>query len=478
MAELETGIRPHHTPEANREKHRVALTSLLAAVLLTSTKLGIGYWTNSLGILSEAAHSGLDLVAAGITLWAVRVSSKPPDQRHTYGHGKIENLSALAETLLLLLTCVWIFWEASHRLFLGKSVEVEANVWAFLTVLLSIAVDVSRSRALKRAADKYHSEALQADALHFSTDIWSSMVVFGGLVLVLVADLTGLAWLQKADSVAAAGVALIVVWVSIRLGRQSIDNLLDSVPVGLREQVARAARVPGVEQVRNVRVRRSGPDFFTDVTLAVAHSTDFAEAHRLADASEAAVRGVLPGADVVVHLEPVTAPGEDPVALIRLVATQHGLGAHSIRIYEHGGSRSVELHLEVAGHLSLEEGHRQVTAFEKALRREMPPVARIVTHIEPAGQSIAIRPADPGLENRVLHLLQEWLEANRISGRPHEVQVRFQGEQTDVSFHCALEPGISIEEAHALSERLEIHLRNRLPNLGRVVIHAEPPEER
>lgn len=478
MAESETAERLHPALEANRVKQRVALTSLLAAVLLTGTKLGVGLWTNSLGILSEAAHSGLDLVAAGITLWAVRASARPPDQRHTYGHGKFENLSALAETLLLLLTCVWIFWEAGERLFFGKSVEVQANIWAFLVVMLSIVVDFSRSRALKRAADKYHSEALQADALHFSTDIWSSLVVLGGLLLVKVSEWTGLEWLHHADAAAAAGVALIVVWVSLRLGRQSIDNLLDSVPPGLREQVARAARVTGVLRAGRVRVRRSGPDFFADVTLAIGHRTDFAEAHQIADASEAAIRQVLPRADVMVHLEPVAVPGEDVPTVIRLLATRHGLGAHSIRVYEHGGSRSVELHLEVAGDLPLEEGHRQVTAFERDLRREMPSVGRIVTHIEPAGQSCAVRPADPSLENRVLRLLQEWLEANHISGRPHEVQVRFQGQQTDVSFHCTLEPGISVEDAHALSERLEIHLRNRLPDLGRVVIHAEPPEER
>jgi cation diffusion facilitator family transporter len=478
MTPVDTEIQAHNTPEAHREKQSVALISLLAAILLTSMKLGVGLWTNSLGILSEAAHSGLDLVAAGITLWAVRVSSRPPDQQHTYGHGKFENLSALAETLLLLLTCVWIFWEAGHRLFLGKNAAVEASVWAFLTVMVSIVIDFSRSRALKRAADKYHSEALQADALHFSTDIWSSLVVLGGLVLVRVAQATGWVWLEKADAAAAAGVALIVVWVSFRLGRQSIDHLLDSVPPGLRSRVAAAAWVPGVERVSRVRVRRSGPDFFTDVTLAVGHRTDFAEAHQIADASEAAIRAVLPGADVMVHLEPVASRGEDAPTVIRLVAARHGLGDHSIRVYEHDGGRSVELHLEVDGGLSLEEGHRQVSAFEKTLRQELPGIARIVTHIEPAGRPGAVQPADPALEGRILRLLQEWLVANRISAQPHEVQVRLNGEEMDVSFHCALEPGISVEDAHALSERLEIHLRNRLPRLGRVVIHAEPDGEK
>ena len=174
--------------QADRDKRWVALSSLLAAILLTGTKLGIGWWTNSLGILSEAAHSALDLVAAAVTLWAVRAASRPADREHPYGHGKIENLSALLETFLLLVTCLWIVGEAAHRLFFAANVHVDPNLWAFLVVLLSVIVDYSRSRALKRAADKYDSPALEADALHFSTDIWSSAVVLLGLCGVLASE--------------------------------------------------------------------------------------------------------------------------------------------------------------------------------------------------------------------------------------------------------------------------------------------------
>ena len=290
--------------KADREKRFVALTSVIAAVFLTGMKLVVGLMTGSLGILSEAAHSGLDLVAAAVTLFAVRISGRPADREHTYGHGKVENLSALFETVLLLVTCVWIIHEAIQRL-LYRDVRVEASIWAFVIMVMSIVIDASRSTALARAARKYDSQALEADALHFSTDIWSSSVVIGGLLLVRLADWLKVEWLVKADSVAALGVACIVVYVSVQLGRRTIEALLDQVPSGLRDEVTRAAHVPGVLAVRHVRVRRGGTEAFADVTLAVGHDTSLEEAHDIASAAENAVRAVLPEAEVMVHVEPV-----------------------------------------------------------------------------------------------------------------------------------------------------------------------------
>lgn len=296
-------------PHAAREKRNVALSSVAGAVVLTGMKLAVGLMTGSLGILSEAAHSALDLVAAVVTLFAVRVSARPADREHTYGHGKVENLSALFETLLLLATCVWIVNEAVDRLF-RRHVEVEATVWAFAVMVISIVIDVSRSRALSRVAKKYDSQALEADALHFSTDIWSSSVVLIGLALVVVSQRTGLVWLQRADAVAALGVAVIVVWVSIQLGRRTIAELLDEIPRGTRDEVQRALRLPGVTEVVRVRLRRSGPDSFADVTLRVERDTTLESGHAIADAAELAVQRLLPGADVMVHIEP--AGGETP----------------------------------------------------------------------------------------------------------------------------------------------------------------------
>src|SRR5664279_163967 len=231
------------------EKQAVALNSVFAAVAITSLKIVVGISTGSLGILSEAAHSGLDLVAAAITYLSVRVSDKPADADHQYGHGKVENFSAFIETGLLLLTCLWIVYEATKRLFF-HSVEIEPSVWAFVVMAISIMVDFWRSKRLKRIADKYDSQALLADALHFSTDIWSSAVVILGLALVMAGRTYSVPWLVKADPIAALVVACIVVYVSWRLARQTIDALLDGAPAGVRSKImGRVAQVDGVLEV-------------------------------------------------------------------------------------------------------------------------------------------------------------------------------------------------------------------------------------
>ncbi len=254
--------------QATTEKKRVALTSVLAAVLLTGSKLVVGILSGSLGILSEAAHSALDFLAAAMTYLSVRVSGKEADRKHTYGHGKIENLSAFFETLLLLVTCVWIFYEAGERLLGSKQIHVDATIWTFLVMILSIIVDFGRSRALMRAAKKHNSQALEADAVHFSTDIWSSAVVLLGLACVWLSSKLGLPWLEKADSIAALGVAVIVVWVCFRLGMKSIQVLLDGVTPGLPEKIESATMmIPGILSVKRVRVRSSGPEFFADITV-------------------------------------------------------------------------------------------------------------------------------------------------------------------------------------------------------------------
>ncbi len=294
----------------HREKRLVALSSVVAAILLTATKLVVGFSTNSLGILSEAAHSGLDLLAAGVTFWAVRAASEPADLRHQYGHGKIENLSALFETVLLLLTCGWIAVEAVERLAGGEPPDVDASVWAFAVVVLSIVVDVSRSRALLRVARKYRSQALEADALHFSTDVWSSAVVLFGLLGVRFAAPLGMPWLLHADAVAALGVALIVLVVSLQLVKRSINDLLDAADPELVASVRTSVRVAGVEGVGAVRLRQSGPSCFVDVTVFVDPTLTLAAAHGISDVIEQAVSDTVPGARVMVHVEPTPRGGQ------------------------------------------------------------------------------------------------------------------------------------------------------------------------
>ncbi len=294
------------SPEADhREKHSAALTSLLAAVGLTAFKVVVGLLTGSLGILAEAAHSALDLMAAGMTLFAVRFSSRPPDRTHLYGHGKVENLSAMFETVLLLATCAWIVWEATHRL-LFHEVKVEVNLWSFAVMGTSIAIDLSRSRVLARAAKKFNSQALEADALHFRTDVWSSAVVILGLICVKIGEVVpSQPWLRAADAVAALFVSIIVVWVSWQLGRRTVEALIDSAPAGMEERILAAVEaVPGVHNCHNVRARYSGPSLFIDLHVLVDGNQTLFAAHKLTETIEGVIQGIAPGADVTVHPEP------------------------------------------------------------------------------------------------------------------------------------------------------------------------------
>ncbi len=289
----------------DREKQSAALTSLLAAIGLTAFKIAIGMLTGSLGILAEAAHSGLDLVAALMTFLAVRVSGRPADRTHLYGHGKIENLSALFETVLLLATCAWIVREALHRLFFHR-VDIEVTFWSFAVMLTSIAIDASRSRVLSRTAKRYHSQALEADALHFQTDIWSSAVVILGLIAVKAGEwFPGLAFLSGGDAVAALGVSVLVAWVSWQLGRRTVDVLLDSAPAGMEQRIATAVKaVPGVLDCHNIRFRYSGPRLFIDLHVLVDGDQTLKQAHQLTETIEAAIEQIAPQADVTVHPEP------------------------------------------------------------------------------------------------------------------------------------------------------------------------------
>ncbi|MGD2253472.1 MAG: cation-efflux pump [Anaerolineales bacterium] len=466
---------PHTDKQADREKQRVALISVLAAVLLTGMKLVVGLLTGSLGILSEAAHSALDLVAAGITLFAVRLSGKPADQDHTYGHGKVENLSALFETFLLLATCVWIVYEAVQRLFF-KSVEVDPSLWAFLVMVVSIVVDINRSRALSRVARKYNSQALEADALHFTTDIWSSAVVIGGLVLVRLSDLLNLPWLAIADALAALGVAGIVIVVSLRLGQRTIAALIDQVPPGIRDEVIRAASVPGVLEVKRARVRMAGPETFADLTLAVQSEIDLSQAHEIADRAEASVRKLLPGADVVVHVEPAGSREPSVTGVIRQLAARHGLSAYGIRLYDVAGKRSLELSLVVRDKLTVGDAHEQVMGFEADLYNALPGLHNIVSHIEPMEDRVGDFEIVPADASPVMAALQELARDLSLDCSFHQVEANQEAGELQVSFHCAVPPSTALTQAHLLTERIEQELRSRLPDLGRVVIHVEPQE--
>ena len=440
---------------AGAEKNRIALVSVLAALLLTGTKVVVGFWTGSLGILAEALHSGLDLMAALVTLWAVRASSRPADNEHAYGHGKIENLSALFETLLLFATSAWIIKEAIERLFFRAH---------------------SRSRALLRVAKKYDSQALEADALHFATDIWSSGVVLLGLCGVLVAHAFEIPWLAKADAVAALGVALVVVLVSVRLGKKSVNDLLDTVPSDLAARIAGFAQVAGVREVRQVRVRRSGPEIFVDLALVVDRAESLQRSHEIACGAEAAIKRELPKADVVVHVEPAEGSGEDLLSAARRIAASHDAAAHNLLIYEEDGLLVLEMHLEMNADLPLSQAHRRALEIDEELRRTMPRLTRVVTHVEPAGGARATTLATPEETSHIRDALARVPEFAARGITPQNIEIRRSGSEFSLSFRCVLPGTTSIRDAHDFTDKIERTLRSQVQNLGRVMARTEPAD--
>jgi len=460
-------------------KKSAAGNSVLAAFFLAGLKLGVGIVTGSLGILAEAAHSALDLVAAVVTFLAVRVSDRPADREHPYGHGKIENFSALIETVLLFATCAWIIYEAVERLFF-KPAEIDPSLWAFLVMAVSIAVNVSRSRMLYRVARKYRSQALEADALHFSTDVWSSYVVIGGLALVWlgknVLPKQG-HFLQKADAVAALGVALIVLFVSYRLGKRTIDVLLDRAPDGLAPRIREAAsEAEGVLSVGHVRVRRSGPSVFVDLTVDVDRNQSFERTHRIAEAVEGRIRAIAPGADVVVHTDPREVERETMARRIRAVAYRSQMSVHNISMHEEKDRVTVDLHLEVDDDLSLQQAHDLASQIERDLQEDMPEIESVTTHLESRGTGIDggedVTAREPGLVARIAALTDAIVGARSC----HNVALRRHGKTLSVALHCAFPKELSIVQVHDVSTRIEQGLMKKIPGLARVLVHEEPQE--
>src|SRR5215469_524039 len=456
-----------------REKRAVAGSSVAAAVVITGLKIAVGVATGSLGVLSEAAHSGLDLIAAVVTLFSFRVSDKPADADHQYGHGKVENFSAFIETGLLLLTCLWIIFEAIKRLFF-RSVEIEPTLWAFVVMFISIGVDLWRSKALGKIAEKYNSQALEADALHFSTDVWSSSVVIVGLLLVLAGRNLGVGWLRDADPVAALFVAGIVVHVSWRLARRTVDALLDAAPAGVRNQIIAAVQnVEGVLEVDRVRIRRAGNRYFADLSVGLARTVTFQRSGQVADAVADAVHRILPDADVTVHSVPRADRTENIFDRIRAVATRHNLNVHDVSVQDFGGRLHVEQHLELDETLLLKDAHDRVTALEAEMRDEVPEISSILTHIESEPATIEegdeiVR--DATLERRLKAIAAEFPEVLDM----HEVQIKRVRGRIYVSCHCTLSDDLPLSRVHDIQTDLEIRFKQDASEIFRVLIHPEP----
>ncbi len=453
-------------------KQGAALSSVIGAAFITALKIVTGVMTGSLGMLSEAAHSGIDLIAAAITLFSVRVSDKPADEDHTYGHGKIESLSAFIETVLMLASCVWIVVEAIRRM-LGDLPELKFSIWPVVVLLLSIVVDWTRSRQLGRVARESQSQALEADAMHFGTDIWSSAAVLVGLGATYAGQHWQLRWLEFADPFAALVVSCIILHVSWKLARETVNALLDSTPPGLQRDVAKAIEgVDGVLGVERVRMRRSGAKYFADVTVEMPRNMTFQRTEQLVEAATRAVQKSLPDSDVMIRTVPVATVEESVFDRVRAVAQRNDLSIHDVTVQEYDDGLHVEQHLELAATMSLREAHDLVTRIEAQMCSEVPEIAAIATHIE--SEEATIERPEMVSDERLNALLCDAAEGFEEVLDVHNVKMIRVGDRVQMSCHCTMPDDLEMARVHTVISELEASFRRSCPEVARLLIHPEP----
>ena len=451
------------------EKERVALGSIAVSAGLTIAKAVVGLATGSLALLSEAAHSLIDFVATLVTYFAIRAADKPADKEHHYGHGKIESVAALAETALLFGLSVVVLWEAASRLVGGHGHAVEATAAAFAVVAVSIGVDFFRARVLTGTAAATMSQALAADALHFSSDMWSSCAVLVGLLGVRLGY-------PQADAVAAIVVALFVGVAAWRLGRRTIDTLTDTAPAGVADRIAAAARqVRNVVAVERVKAREVGARIFGELEVSASRTLPLDSAESLREDIATAVKSAMPNAEVGIIVTPRALDSETVMDRVMMIARNRGLPVHHVTVHALADRLSISLDLEVDGKLSLAAAHEIADSLEAAIRAEFGHGVEVETHIEPLQmEGSAGRNAAPGHVAAVERALAESAAEIGMLRHVHEVRVRDTADGEVVNFHCDVDPKCTVSTVHEMVDGLEHDLRRRFPQIKRVIGHAEP----
>lgn len=453
----------------NHRKENVALSSVIASFLLAAMKLAVGIITGSIGIISEAAHSGLDFGAVSLTYFAVKVSDKPADKEHQYGHAKVESVAALIETGVLLFTSGWIIYEAAYRLF-SKTVDVRVTWYSILVLVISIAVDFFRSRALKKVALETRSQALEADALHFGLDILSSSMVLVSLIFVA----AGIVW---ADAVAGIAVALVIAYAAFGLGRKTVDVLMDAAPEGLTEQIVSITRaVGGVIKIEKIRVKPAGPFAFVEMTLDMSRTLSLENVQSICSSIEDKIRELLPVADITIHTKPIALDCETIAERIQVISVNHNLHVHNICSNIMEDKKYITFDVEVDHNLTIKEAHEVVSTLEQEIRRELDGDLEISVHIDPLrSEESRSRAVSPDEESELSKIIVEAAGTIALIHEVHHIRIRkTEKEKLFITLHCSFDEGVLLEDVHSLTSKLEGVIYQTLPNAGQVIIHAEP----
>lgn len=462
---------------ADTKKTIAAVSSVIWSGLLTIMKFIVGIITGSLGILSEALHSALDLLAALGSLIAVKIAARPADEEHPYGHGKVENLMALVETLLLLLTAGWVIKEAAERLLSDNpdALHVETSIWAFVVVIVSLVVDINRSAMLKRVAKETKSAALEADAAHFASDIWSSAAVLLGITGAACVGFTEsgstLHWiLLRADVLASIGVVLLILHICWELGQKAVNNLMDKCDAEAAQKIRELmkTRMPAYPVTR-MRVREVGVKLYTEIEVAVPRELHVDTAHEIADAIEELIAEAYPEAETIVHMQPGSEPNDTPELLIRRIALTHRFGVHGLVLMQSEQGLIIFTDLEIPGDAKLEGWHVAIQAFRSEVQRKLN-AKSVLVHVEPDVRELpAYRtPAPPDWENKVRHAM-----ISIGAPLPTAINLYSRGDHRLCVVTIPTEFSLNVQESHERISAINKRLRAQLPDVAKIIVTYE-----
>ncbi|WP_026606146.1 cation diffusion facilitator family transporter [Methylocapsa acidiphila] len=454
--------------EASELKERAALASIAASAILTIGKFAAGIASGSLAILSEAGHNLADVAATILTYFAIRIANKPADEDHHYGHGKVEALAALIETGFLFGLSVYILVEAFRRLF-SEDVEIEANWLAFGVLIISIVIDIARWRSLRRVALTTRSEALAADALHFSSDIVSSALALGGLVAAHYGYPQG-------DAIAALGVAVFVAIAGYRIGRRTVDALTDAAPKGLAEEITSIARaVPGVIDIETARLRPAGGEVIGDLSISVARTLPLEKAAAIKANVAAAIAARRPEVALTVTTHPIALDDETILERVFLIAAKRHVQIHHVTLQEIDGKTSISFDVEIDGRMTHGNAHEIVSGLERQIRHELGYDVEVETHVEPQEpRQLPGRDASAAAHAEIASALARIAPQTGAIEDVHSVRVRETPAGLVVNYHCRVDPELSVDAVHECVDVLERKMRDEFASIIRIVGHAEP----
>lgn len=444
---------------------------MFAAVFIVIIKFIATYLSGSIGVMSELFHSSTDLIATIATIISVKYSSKPPDAMHNYGHEKIESFSALFQVIILVAMCAYLIYESIERII--NHVTVNISIFTFAVILICIFIDISRARALKKVAKETNSQALEADSLHFTSDIWSSVVVLIGMIITYF-NLSPLA-----DPLSAIGVSSLIIIATFRLSKRAFDSLMDRVPLGLREKIYNdVLSISGVEGIKNFRIRSSGSKTFVDMVILIARTKLFSQTHDIVDSVERKIKDIIPNSDTVIHSEPIETQDETINDKIRMIVNSQGFKCHDIFSHKIDNDIYSELHVEISETNDLDIAHKKMSLLEDIIKKEIPVISNVKIHLDEPSEILFNTIDVTSKSKELIRNIENILKENDYIKKFYDIKVVKSNDKLRVSLNCEFDKNITFEEVHdkvtILESKLYVYIKDLYPNLSNVIIHAEP----